>query len=79
MKNFNAAEANKIASTVNNSEIHNILNDIKRSAEKGKTVLHIYRPLMASSIDEIEKRGFKVIRSPSIATQRDGLHYSVNW
>lgn len=79
MNDFDAKQARKIVDELFTNELHNILIDIKTNAEKGETVLHIYKPLKGKTVDDLANRGFKIIVAPSIATQKDNLYYSINW
>lgn len=79
MENFDANEAVKLVNEVGKDELQAILVDIKMNAEKGETVLHIYRHLRKQTTDELTKRGFDIVHQPSIAIQKDGLYYSIYW
>lgn len=76
---FNANDARNIIETNDNSELETILINIKKRAEGDKTSLHIYSSLKLKTLSELEKRGFKIYNHPSIAIQKDGLYYTINW
>jgi hypothetical protein len=79
MKDFNAQQAKQIVDSLYTDELHNILSDIKSKAEQGEIVLHIYKPINGKTVDALRDKGFDVIRQQSIATQKDGLYYSIYW
>jgi hypothetical protein len=79
MKDFNAQQAKQIVDSLYTDELHNILADIKSKAEQGEIVLHIYKPINGKTVDALRDKEFDVIRQQSIATQKDGLYYSIYW
>jgi hypothetical protein len=79
MENFNAEQAKHIVDSLHTDELHNILTDIKKEAEKGKSVCDFYRYIEKGTRQVLTEKGFKVIEHPSIAIQKDGLYHSVYW
>jgi hypothetical protein len=79
MKDFNAQQAKLIVESLKDSELTNILLDIRYKAEQGESVLHIYKPINTKTIDMLKYKGFNVTTHSSINVQRDGLYYSIYW
>jgi len=79
MNDFDAKQARDIVDSLENNELNAVLIDIKSEAEKGQTVLHIYKPLKSKTVTALRDKAFKITELPSGAIQRDGLYYSIRW
>lgn len=79
MEGFNAEQARQLVDSYYSDELHNILVDIKLAAEVGKTFLHIYESKYSKTIQSLEDKGFRVVKHPGIAIQKDSLYYTINW
>lgn len=77
MNDFNAQQAKQIVKSLCTNEIDNILADIKAKAQKGETVLHIYKPIKGHTVQDLKERGFNIMQLP--LSQRDDLYYSIYW
>lgn len=79
MEDFNAQQAKQIVDSLYTNELHNLLLTIKEEAEQGKSILHVHCSLKGKTIEALKSKGFEVIIHPSIAVQRENLHYSISW
>lgn len=78
MSIFTAIEAKQLR-TFGNREYATVVQGIKKEAQKGKDVLHIYSPLKPETLEKLRQGGFSILPSSSIAVQRDGLYYTIMW
>jgi hypothetical protein len=79
MTEFNAQQAREIVESLNNKEVESVLLNIKKAAEQGETVLHVYNQLKSETISTLKERGFIVVVYLMSTIQKDGLYYSINW
>ena len=79
IENFNAEQARKLAESKANTELNDVLLEIKDEAVSGKYLLHISKSLREGTISALKSKGFKVTAAPSIATQKENLYYTIEW
>ena len=79
MNNFDAQQAKRIVKSKQTGELEKILVDIKKNAENGDSVLHIYSPISEDTINALKQKGFRVLNHSFISIQKDDLYYSIYW
>lgn len=79
MNLFTAEQARNLVESKYSQDLEDILSKIKKEAEKGNSVLHLYVPLNASTRKQLVQLGYQIPPTPSIATQKDGLYESIHW
>ena len=78
-ENFNADTARKLTTSLDEKELISVLGKIEDEAQKLKDSTYIYTPLKEVTLRELEKRGFKIVKTSGIAIQRDGFYYTITW
>lgn len=75
---FDADRARENYEQKENKELVEILSTIKKISNNTKK-LYVYRSLSYKTEQELRKRGFDVDSLDSVAAQKDGLYYIINW
>lgn len=81
INHFNAESARNLVKLNNgdSEEVKTILNKIKSVAENGSNNLHVQGLLNPTILEVLNSKGFKVIKHPSLAQQKDSLYYTISW
>lgn len=77
--NFDAEKARLLHDAVKKDELSILLSSIHEIAVRGGNSMYVYTPYSIETINEIEKRGFKIVKSSSIDIQKSNLHYTIKW
>ena len=79
MNEFNAKQAKRLVDNYFATEIGKILEEIKEEASKGNSKLYVEKSLSKETLNSIKELGFRIVNHPSIAIQKENLHYTICW
>lgn len=79
LKDFNADKARNISNVVDETELYEVLSDIKKRAENKIRHMTIYKQLSYHTRKQLIKRGFNLEDMEDIAIQRDGVYHQISW
>lgn len=79
MNLFTAEQARNLVESKYSQDLEDILSKIKKEAEKGNSVLHLYVPLKENTRKQLVQLGYQIPPASTIGIQKDGLYASIYW
>lgn len=79
MKILTADQAKELVQNTYSDDLERVMQKIEKEAKNGKTLLHLYEPLKAQTLNKLKELGYDIPPMPSIAIQKDGLYHTIHW
>lgn len=74
-----AEQAREIVEETKTGNLIGILDNIKKAANRGQTMLHVYEPVKSKTISKLKELGYQIPPSSTISAQKDNLYCTIHW